>query len=253
MFMLKGYAKKQVKVLNEAYKNKKLIFYTYIYDALFYFLLIMGFLVFGIILVSKGNNLAGVDYAGITSGDLIKMNHSYNLLVGFFITMVSAIVVYLVYVTLIFSFFKGKIWLDLFGKKGNWKHYLKFFIFNLIFLGIFFSIFVYFVLEKKIFAAYSFVVVGIHFIYIFSYFFTKLEKTGKAIGKTFFYCWRIDKVILPYLVIGICFYLVYNGLFFISSYMTKSWYLLISMIILLFVATLSKIYLKNLFDHEYNK
>jgi hypothetical protein len=147
-------------------------------------------------------------------------------------------------VIVLFTFFKGIIWLKLKDKKFSWKFFRKYLYLNLIYLipSIIIIAFVFFKFKTNL-VTIPVILILLHFHFLTTYFFIEENKIKKSLKQAFTKGFNINLFIGPYLVIGVGFVLIGYILGNIPFYESQ---IIVNSIVYIFYFSISRNYIKNI-------
>jgi len=181
---------------------------SYLYDIVFYFLIILSFIFWGSLLKGKAEALAGIDYSSVFLGSQQQMDASLNVLQSFLVYLLSSLIVLILVMVLIFTVFKGMIWTSLMGEKRNLRYFKNLFFANALFY-IPFILLLTFLLFKDmgIIAGIVFLFV-MHFNALSIYYISSGKGFRSGLGNAFKSGVNVHRFILFYALFGALFFIL---------------------------------------------
>jgi len=222
-----------------------------VYDVLFYVVALIGL---GLIakfayakLVAVKLNVPNMDVLMARSPEELDMVMGDLLNVLF--TLILSLIVGLVYLLAVFSFFKGLIWKKLVHGKFTRKNYLKYLLcnFTLFLPGFIVLVIVSLTIkEKGLWIFRIIIVLTIYLVTIASYWLWKkssLKEGYKHIWKTAIV--KIHYFVVPYIVIGGCFFVI---IYLTGSMITSGLGALLGFVLLLLVSYWARLYIISIIE-----
>ncbi len=198
--MVDSYLNAQVSYLRKAFNFKKPFWSTYFLDTLFYFLLIAGFLFWIYLLVQQAQGIQQSDFGVLFTGTPQQVDDVYTTLKSFFIALILTLSLFLLYILLLMTFFKGFIYSKLLGKKTGFAHYVKLFFTSFAGFVLFGALFVFCSLTKQSILAGIVMVLAVYLYSLFLYHFTKTSIVFKSLGSMFKSSILVHKFLLFFIV-----------------------------------------------------
>ena len=199
---------RQYRSFVDAWALNKKFWFSYVFDLLFYFLIIASFIFWGSLLKKKAESLAGVDYASVFLGNTQQMNSALEILQSFYIYLIISLAVLAVLATLIFTFFKGVIWTSLMNRARSYRYFRNLFFANVLFVIPFILVLVFLLMKNQgILAGIIFLFV-IHFNGLAIYFISSGESIWKSLKKAFNTGVKIHKFLLFYFLFRVLFFIL---------------------------------------------
>ena len=207
--MVQTYFSKQVSFLRKTFNFKKPFWSTYFLDVLYYFLLIAGFLLWIYVLIQQAQGIQQADFGVLFSGTGQQITDVYSTLKSFFIALILTLSLFLLYIMLLMTFFKGFIWSKLLTKKVKFAHYVKLFFTTFVGFILFLTLFVISSLTKQNILAAVILLLAVYLYSLFLYFFTKSGIVFSSLGKMFKMAVRVDKLVF-FFVVSILSLVIYD-------------------------------------------
>jgi len=224
--------------------NKKIL-KTFFYDLGFYILTAVLFVIFAIFIRNKVTSLTqSLDFTALFSNNIESINQSLQSLQQVFLFLVLFILVCVILGIILFTFFKGLIWLKLLNKKFSWKFFRKYLALNLIYLipVLIIILFIAFKFQNALLTT-IFILIFLHFHVLMSYFITKENKIKNAFKQAFKLGINIKYFFASYLLVIAAFIILSFILSIIPYNSVKP---LINLVIYVFYFAVSRNYIKNL-------
>ncbi|MDP3882089.1 MAG: hypothetical protein Q8Q31_04415 [Nanoarchaeota archaeon] len=206
---------KRRSILNEQYRSfvdswslKRKFWFSYVFDLIFYFLIIMSFIFWGSLLKKKAESLAGVDYASVFSGNMQQMNSALDILQSFYIYLIISLAILALVMILIFTLCKGVIWTSLMNKGRTYKYFRNLFFSNLLFYIPFLLILVFLLMRNQSIIAGILFLLVLHFNGLSLYFLSAGEGLWKGLKNAFRTGYKVHKFLLFYALFGILFFIL---------------------------------------------
>lgn len=221
---------------------KRNFFVGFFYDLLYYILVAVGFLFVARLGMTKAKEFMDrIDFTALfsTNIDLINQNYSHLKMILFWIFL--WIFLFAVLCLLLFTFFKGIIWLRMNHKKFSWKFFFKYLRLNLIYFGIATPILGLFYFYNLIDVFFVFFLIFFYFYTIACHFIVGENGIIKTIKKSFSLGIKEIGLVISYLIAMVGFFLL-NYLF---SHFNSDWKILFNVLFYIIYFVCYKIYLNE--------
>jgi hypothetical protein len=251
MSFLNEYIKKPLRILKHALTNKTLLFIAFL-DLIFYILLYLSFKIFAkratsLLASIQTFNLSVLQ--DLNSVTVETANQIWAQLQTFVFSIISAIVIFALFLIVLISILKGFEWSRIVKNKLNSIDYVKLILLNLIWFGIWLLIFALplLIIEREAYLSHIYYLVP--FLLYFSIFllltYTKTNSIGKALKAPITQgIFQVHKYVSAIVIIIILFEVPFLALKIFR--LNPSLHLLIYGILLFSLLAISKLYIYNI-------
>ncbi len=217
--MVKEYVAKHQGILSQSFSRNILI--CWIYDILFYGLVILGFFVFLLALQFGTNTIESMNFSDMLKDSALALETYHNLKV-FLMVLVISIPLFLLYLIFTFSIIKALIWMTYLKKRLSFRFFLKFFFMQLLYFIPMITAYLYIALglhNKKLLML--LVLIHIHLNSHLCIAFAKTQSIKLSFSKLMSSWYRMDIYTIPYLLIAFLMYISVTFLDFLQPIRTK--------------------------------
>lgn len=205
------YLKNNIKMYVESFKNLNILL-VLLLNASFFLLTIGAGKLIGFFSEGWMEKLNNLDLESVALQSEVQLRGIVSTLRGFYLFVVFAIILFILFLILNWSFFQGMIWNILLKKKLNFRYFWKFSLLNVIWFlcWVIIAAAILFGGRTEYFIISFFVLMFLflHFSFILCVLFTKENKFGQIKKALKLGVLRIHYFILPYIVILITFLII---------------------------------------------
>ena len=208
------YLKNNIKMYVNSFKNINLLL-VLLLNVLFVFLTIVVARLIGFFSEGWMEKLNNLDLESVVLQSEAQLRSVVSTLRGFYLFVVFAVLLFILFFIVNWSFFQGLIWNILLKKKFNFRYFLKFLLLNTIWFLLWVVVLSVILfggrMEFFIILFSILILLFLHFSFILCVLFTKENRFSQIKKAIKLGILRIHYFILPYVVILITFYYGYTG------------------------------------------